>query len=88
MEKKSRNKCTDLVIIGLRIYASWELVVRADDIRWSKTSLKELDGRTTALLKMYSDFWGEKIPKRNSAISGWLNTEKFCVKNDPTKRYF
>ena len=41
-----------------------------------------------ALLKMYPDFWGEKIPKRNSAISGWLNTETFCVKNDPTKRYF
>ena len=37
---------------------------------------------------MYPDFWGDKIPKRNSAISGWLNTEKFCVKNDPTKRYF
>ena len=37
---------------------------------------------------MYPDFWGKKIPKGNSAISGWLNTEKFCVRNDSTKRYF
>ena len=37
---------------------------------------------------MYPDFWGEKIPKGNSAISGWLNTEIFFCETTPQNGIF
>ena len=40
------------------------------------------------LLKMYPDFWGEKIPKGYSAISGWLNTENFVCETTPQNGIF